>query len=99
MISEHKNPTLSDMTPTIRIHRDIGSDRSNIIGEAVVTWPMGAEIRLNIVLGTNGYAIIRWPARKLPNGKMVYQARMTTRDGTEAVEKLVMDAWAKGAKP
>ena len=84
------------MTPTVRIHRDIGSDRSNIIGEAVVTWPMGVQIRLNVVIGREGYALIRWPARKLPNGKMVYMSRMTTPHGTEAVENLVMEEWQKG---
>lgn len=84
------------MEPTVRIHRDIGSDRSNIIGEAVVTWPMGVQIRLNVVIGREGYALIRWPARKLPNGKMVYMSRMTNEHATRAIEKMVMDEWAKG---
>jgi len=67
-----------------------GYHETSILAEAAITWDSGAEIRVSIVKSHQGPPIVRWPRRKLPDGRQVYVGRMTTKAGTDKVEKAVL---------
>lgn len=70
-----------------------GHHESSILAEGIITWASGVELRVSIVRSSDGPPIVRWPRRKLPDGRQVYVGRMNTRQATEQVERAVLTKW------
>lgn len=88
------------MNLEIKVHqsRNRHAD-SNILGEGIIHWPsIGVELRVSIVKGMDGNTIVRWPRRKLTDGRQVFTGRMRTMAATNQIEKAVLAKWTEESK-